>query len=291
MRVQVTAQVDLNQVESTRESYDGDNRALRSEQISEDENHSTQMGGVPGALSNQPPAAATVAVANSAPAQSTAKAANGAPADAAAPTIAVDEPPQSRSSQSTRNYEIDRTIEHTRTAPGSLTRLSVAVVVDDRETIDDKGVRTRAPRDAAELEHLTALVREAVGYNAERGDSVNLVNASFVVQDAIAAAEPTPIWEEGWFRDLVKQGLAALGVLLLVLLVLRPALTKLAANPGFVTSGPIGAGASGLANDSVAIGGRTGGTSAERLQHARSLAQEDPRLVAHVVKQWMDKDE
>lgn len=287
MRVQVTAQVDLNQVESTRESYDGGNRALRSEQISEDASQSALAGGVPGALSNQPPGAATVA----APVPPPQKSANGAaPVDAAATSIAADEPPQNRSSQATRNYEVDRTIEHTRQAPGTLTRLSVAVVVDDRETIDEKGVRTRAPRDTAELEHLTALVREAVGYNAERGDSVNLVNASFVVQDAIAAAEPTPIWEEGWFRDLVKQGLAALGVLLLVLLVLRPALTRLAANPGFVTSSPM-AGGSGLANDSVAIGGRTGGNSAERLQHARSLAQEDPRLVAHVVKQWMDKDE
>jgi len=297
MRVQVAAEIDFTQVESTRETYDGDKRALRSEQVSEDENRSGVAAGVPGALSNQPPGPAVVAQ-QSAPGNgqgtATGTQANGAKAAATAETAAVaDAPPQSRSSQATRNFEVDRTIEHTKQAPGSLRRLSVAVVVDDRETVNEKGEAVRSPRDAAEIEHLTSLVREAVGYDEARGDRVSLINASFVVAEPVVSADPVAMWEEAWFRDLVKQGLAALGVLALILFVLRPALTKLAAGApagGFQMATPAG-GFVEVANDNVTIAPRPGPSSEERLLQARSLAKEDPRLVAHVVKQWMDKDE
>jgi flagellar M-ring protein FliF len=298
MRVQVSAEIDFTRIESTRESYDGDKRVLRSEQVSEDENRSGVAAGVPGALSNQPPGAATVVAqtrtggAGQSGAAAPATNREDVAADAAALATA---PPQSRSTQATRNYEVDRTIEHTRQAPGTLRRLSVAVVVDHRETVGAEGKPVRTPRDAAELEHLTALVRQAVGYDEARGDRVNLVNASFVeAADPPAAAEPVPIWKEAWLQDLVKQVLAGVGVLLLILFVLRPALTRLAAYPAGspIYAGPPSGGAGPLANDSLSLGsGRTGPSPEQRLLQARSVAKEDPRLVAHVVKQWMDKDE
>ncbi|MEQ8992318.1 MAG: flagellar basal-body MS-ring/collar protein FliF [Pseudomonadales bacterium] len=278
VRVQVAAEVDFTQVESTREVFDGDNRALRSEQLAQEERRSGATGGVPGALTNQPPGAATVAAAVPAAAGST-------EAEAVAAT------PLDRNSRSTRNYEIDRTIEHVRQAPASLSRLSVAVVVDDREVVGADGARVREPRPADEIDYLSGLVREAIGYNEARGDRVTLVNASFRQAESLPESEPLPIWQQEWFQPQVKRVLAAVGVLLLMLLVLRPALKGLAQAPAG-TPRLAAAGAAGqLQDDRVQVGGMSGPSPQERLGQVRTLAKEDPRVVAQVVKEWMGKDE
>lgn len=283
MRVQVTADMDFTQVESTRESYDGDRAALRSEQLAEETSRNGIRGGVPGALTNQPPGAATLAELD----------ADGVVLTGEETAEAL---PGSRSSRSTRNYEVDRTIEHTRQAPASLKRLSVAVVVDHREVLRD-GEAVREPRDAAELDYLASLVREAVGFDETRGDSVNLVNASFRALQQDPALEPAPFWEEVWFRDLVKQGLAALGLLIVVLFVVRPALHRLA-QPAPATLGTrdlaaLAAQGGELEDDSLSLGGSRprAVTFDDRLQSARKVATEDPRLAAQVVRQWMRSDE
>ncbi len=130
-RAQVAADVDFTRVESTRESYDPEGSVLRSEQFFEDLSR-TPNGpmGVPGALSNQPPAGG-VAVAGAA----------GIAAPDVAETAGAETPPQNTSRRSTRNFEIDRTVSHTKQAPASLRRLSVAVVVDHKATAGEEGGR------------------------------------------------------------------------------------------------------------------------------------------------------
>jgi flagellar M-ring protein FliF len=286
LRVQVAAEIDFTQVESTRELFDGDNRALRSEQMAQEERRNGSVGGVPGALTNQPPGAAVPSsqIAPTNADEAGANATGAAPAD--------------RNSRSTRNYEIDRTIEHVRQAPASLSRLSVAVVVDDREVVNADGERVREPRSAEEIDYLSGLVREAIGFNEARGDRVTLVNASFQQAELPPVPEPAPFWQEAWFLQLSKQGLAGVGVLLLFLLVLRPALkgltqvpaggARLALAGGGTRSGVV---RGELQNDQVSIGGLPGPSPEERLGQVRTLAKEDPRIVAQVVREWMGKDD
>ncbi|MBN1238758.1 MAG: flagellar M-ring protein FliF [Gammaproteobacteria bacterium] len=282
VRVQVTADVDFTRVESTRETYDPDATVLRSEQVSEERRSDGAAGGVPGALTNQPPDGAAVAVA--------------APATGEAAATAT---PTSSSRRSTRNYEVDRTISHVREAAADLERLSVAVVVDHRSVVGEDGQIQRVPRDADEMQYLTSLVREAVGFDEARGDRVNVVNASF---REIEAPEPLPapaLWQEPWARDLIRQAGAGLGILLLVLLVLRPAVKSLTSLPLHTASTAVLAPPSG--SSSAAAAARDGTSPAEErpgpltlegsLENARRMTQEDPRLVAQVVRQWVHADE
>ncbi len=289
MRVQVTADVDFTQIESTREIFDPDARVLRSEQTSEEETRGGGFGGIPGALSNQPPAAAGVA----------------ARGDGVLRDEIESEMPGSRNLRSTRNFEVDRTISHIREAPGSLRRLSVAVVVDHRPGVDEDGSRTRLPRTAEEMTHFESLVREAVGFDADRGDRVNVVNASFrEIEDVEEVFEPRPLWQEPWVHDLVRQVMAAVAVLLLILLVLRPALKSLAqtgqaaARPPLAIAGDEPSTAGALPNAAQAASGAmapqmlpSGRDAEQELARARQLATEDPRLVAQVVRSWMVTDE
>lgn len=313
MRVQVTAEVDFTQIESTREIYDPD-PVLRSEQVSDEQSVGGLVGGVPGTLTNQPPGAGVVSfgAANpSTPGGATAAGAgtgaaaegNGATlAGATAADTAATATPVNRNRRSTRNYEVDRTIDHVRQAPATLSRLFVAVVVDDRQVVADDGTRSTAPRDAEEMAHLTSLIREAVGLDEARGDRLNVVNASFRGIEPPEAFPAVPLWEEPWVRELVRYGLSALGLLLLVLLVLRPALKNLAALPSpsadGATLGAPGAVAvpglpsPGAAADATALvaGAALPLDPAQSLNRARKIATEDPRLAAQVVRQWMSDD-
>ncbi len=293
LRVQVAADVDFTQVESTRESYDGDKKALRSEQVVEDRDRGTSAaGGIPGALSNTPPAGATVAQPGAGAASGTG---TGVDADATGDG-AVDPVQEHRSS--TRNYELDRTISHTRAAPAKLNRLSVAVVVDDREVTVD-GKTQRKPRSPEEMHRLEQLVKEAVGFDQARGDQVSLINASFeeMAQDAEPLPQPA-LWREPWVRDLAKQVLAGAGVLALVLFVLRPTLRSLS-QPVPALAGAGGGALPGQGSSARALtqeGGQAGGQGDLRLlddhlQRARTIASEDPRLVAQVMRQWVGTDD
>ena len=278
MRAQVAVDMDFTLIEQTQENYEPDPTAVRSEQISEE----MRVGagapqGIPGALSNQPPGAATVPETTEAPAQ--------APEGAAK----AEQKPENTSRRSIRNYELDRTISHTRQAPGRIKRISVAVVVDHRTTVDASGEETSQPRTAEEMARITALVREAVGFNEQRGDTVQVVNTPFFVTPE-AEVEPVPeppIWEQPWVWDVGKQVLGALGVLLLVFGVLRPVMRSLAAKapppPPPAPTGPAGV--------VMAEGGNAALAPPQNnqvyLDSARSMVQEDPKRVAQVVKTWV----
>ncbi|MBK8993009.1 MAG: flagellar M-ring protein FliF [Gammaproteobacteria bacterium] len=217
-KAEVTADVDFTAVEQTDEIYNPDLPALRSERRLDEQRVPGDAGaGIPGALSNQPPVAgAAPEVVTGAPA--------GEPAAAAAP--------RNVRTESTRNYEVDRSLSHTRHQVGNVRRLTVAVVLDDRVRVNaESGERENLSWDDASLERVTTLVRDAVGYDPARGDSVNVVNAAFFDLPATESElEAVPFWQQDWFLPVVRQALAALLVLAVLLAVVRPVLRSLSSN-------------------------------------------------------------
>jgi len=275
VRAQVVAEVDFTQMEKTEEMFNPKSLALRSEQINEERNRLSGAQGVPGALSNQPPGPGI------APEQA------GPYFDDDASGGGVNS-----STQATRNYELNKTISHTRLPTASLRRLSIAVVVDNSlvavPTGEDQAEGTTAPK---ELERVTQLVKEAVGFNEIRGDTVRIINAAF---QHPPEPEPLPeeaIWEQAWVWDLV---------LTLIFVVLRPAMTKLTALPMGMTTAMEGGvaalpgGARGAVDDIDEYGEPVklpGPGEYERtLEAARGMVQKDPKRVAQVVKKWVAED-
>ncbi|NHA13368.1 flagellar basal-body MS-ring/collar protein FliF [Thioalkalivibrio sp. XN279] len=286
-RAQVAADVDFTMVESTHETWDPEGQVLRSEQLSEDMNGAADMpAGVPGALSNQPPPAG-IAVPGA-----------NLPEGGVAAETGVSPGPQSTSRRSTRNYEVDRTVSHVRQAPASLRRLSVAVVVDHRPVAGEEGTGS-APLSEEELAHISGLVREAVGFDAERGDSVNVVSASFMPGAEYEAVAQPELWREPWVADLAKQVLLAVLALIALPLVLRPMLKNLSQQgPRPAAALPAAAGAPALpaAASAGALPGAVASAPArptnsqDSLKVAQDMSREDPKRVAQVVRQWVATD-
>jgi flagellar M-ring protein FliF len=314
VRAQVVAQVDSSTTEQASEDYKPGSQIVRSEQQSETSSRDgAQSGGVPGALSNQPPASgvAQAPPPNKAPAP--APAAGGAAAQATADAGAtVSSAPDNLSTQSTKNYEIDRTVAYTRQPAGQLKRLTVAVVVDDMPVIgkDGKAAKGR-PLTDAELTHITTLVKDAVGFDQARGDSVNVVNASFRTEVAPAETEleKVPMWETPLFRDMAKLGAGLIVLLVLALAVLRPMIKALmpSAQSRGLLAGPGGTVSIGSGGGEAAYtggmpqhgqeGGAIGSPAApqipydQQITNARALVNQDPKRVAQVVRNWVSVDE
>lgn len=199
VRAQVTADMDFTRIESTNEIYDP-TTVLRSEQTTQDiTNRGAGAGQAPGALVAQPPQQGALAVNQ----------------DPAAP---VDNIPDRESTKETRNYEVNKTISHTRRVPGTIQKLSVAVVVD--YVLNDNGERIAL--DQARIDQITALVREAIGFSAERGDTVQIINSPFIAPDPIEPIPEPGLFEQAWVWELGRGLLAALAVLALIFTVLRP---------------------------------------------------------------------
>ncbi|MFC3609041.1 flagellar basal-body MS-ring/collar protein FliF [Stutzerimonas tarimensis] len=317
-KAEVSADVDFSAVESTSETFNPDQPALRSEQSLNEQRQSSQgPQGIPGALANQPPGAAA------APEQTGGQAAAGAVAPGQ-PLVdingqqiidpATGQPmlapfPSDRREQATRNYELDRSISHTRQQQGRLRRLSVAVVVDDQVRINAAGEAVRTPWNAEELARFTRLVQDAVGFDASRGDSVSVINTPFMADNFEEFGE-IPFYSQPWFWDIVKQVLGVLFILVLVFGVLRPVLKNLTSTAapgnnvaadgnGDVDLGDMGGGLDGgLRNDRVSLSGPQNimlpspseGYDAQ-LNAIKSLVAEDPGRVAQVVKEWINADE
>ncbi|HEX8593335.1 MAG TPA: flagellar basal-body MS-ring/collar protein FliF [Pseudomonas sp.] len=316
-KAEVSANVDFSAVESTAESFNPDQPALRSEQ-SVNEQRSTSSGaqGVPGALSNQPPGPATAP-------QTTGGAAGGAAAaiapgqplldangqqimDPATGQPALAPYPADKRVQSTKNFELDRSISHTKQQQGRLTRLSVAVVVDDQVKINPaNGETTRNPWSAEDLNRFTRLVQNAVGFDASRGDTVSVVNVPFSAERGETIPD-IPFYSQPWFWDIVKQAMGVIFILVLVFGVLRPVLNNITNGKSKQLAGYDddmgGMGGMGggdeLSNDRVSLGGPQSillpspseGYDAQ-LNAIKSLVAEDPGRVAQVVKEWINTDE
>jgi len=294
VRAQVSVDLDFSHTEKASETYDPDHPALRSEQTrSEQRRGDGSDGGVPGALSNQPPDVAAqptaarpgrgAGVAAAASAAATAKTRASAPTDV--------------SSSATRNYELDRTISHVSDPAGRLRRLTVAVLVDDRVADGAKGAAKGVPFTAQEMQRLTELTKNAVGFDAARGDSVSVINQPFQpAPDDQAAPAALPFWQRPGMPDLIKQGLGVLIALVVAFGLLRPLLRGVFRGAAPMTlPAPAPAGLSVRIDDAPEEGGaRLDAPSAQdyeqRVQMARRIVDNDPRQVAQVVKNWVGED-
>jgi flagellar M-ring protein FliF len=286
VRAQVVADVELSTTEEAREQYRPDSQIVRSEQTAEESSRNgAGPQGVPGALTNQPP---TPGVAL--PPGATAPNAQGQAANANAQPTTTPSPPDNTSKQSTRNYEIDRTVAYTRQPAGRLKRLTVAVLVDNLRTTDDDGNVTETALTPEQLENMTKLVKDAVGFDQARGDSVNVVNASFKgeLKPEDVQEETIPLWERPLVRDLAKLLAGLIVLLVLVLMVLRPLIRGLLAQPR-IAYAPAALPEGGSLSPARGAGQQLDYDG--QISQARSLVTQDAARVAQVVKTWVGNDE
>lgn len=287
VRAQVVADLDFAMVEQTAETYKPNpapaEAAIRSQQSSETSGDAGKpASGVPGALSNQPPGAASAPItATGSPAGTTAAAALAGPG---------------AHKESTVNFEVDKTIQHVRQPVGNIKRLSVAVVVNHRKA-GGKDAKAK-PLSAAEMAQLQNLVKEAMGYNQARGDTLNVVNAAFSVgeEEEIPA---TPLWKDpgnlALAKEIGKNLLIAALLFYLVFGVIRPILRDLtqpahAAGHHAGEEGEEGEEVAQISPEAMARATQAAGYE-ENLKAAKELAKQDPRVVASVVKDWVGAGE
>ncbi len=304
IRAKVAADIDFTQSEATAETYapnqNPGSAAMRSQQTmaSRDGSGATDAaGGIPGALSNQPPA--TV----SAPINGTAQATQ------AAGAASANAGPGATSSrqESVTNYEVDRTVKVTRNQTGTIRRLSVAVLVNQKQSAGDDGKPVSTPLSAMELQSIEALVKQAVGFNAERGDSVQVVNAAFTKRPDVAEPD-VPLWKDPDTLSLAKDLGKQFGFVLLALIILmkfiRPALQAM--KKPEAPAAPAGSKVDETVDEALnlpapeeksAIAGNTAllsgnpeqGLGMTIAQHnALQLARTDPMAVATVVRNWVN---
>lgn len=286
VKAQVSADIDFSQVESTSEQHrpnqGGEPGTIRSQQIVEDGAAPVaQPAGVPGAVSNQPPATGSAPI-------------NGDPGTLGVASAADKAGAVRR--ESVVNYEVDKTVKVVREASGQVRRLSAAVVINHRTVTDRAGRETATPIPPEQLEQMTALVRETIGFNRERGDSVNLVNAAFSV-DKPAEEAPVAWWLQSDNQELARTlawplGMVALG-LLVVLGMVRPGI-KAIRSPGRPADARSPKALNALVNETPERPGLPMPTpqeitaEQERISDAKRLALENPMAVANIVKGWVN---
>jgi len=288
VRAQVSAELDFSQVESTSEQHRPNQgtepSAVRSQQVVEDGRPGqAQPAGVPGATTNQPPATGTAPI--NAPA---------APLGVAGSTDSAGNVRR----ESVTNFEVDRTVRVVREATGTIRRLSAAVVVNHRSTTDPRNGKVSSVAIPPEqIEQMTALVRETIGFNSERGDSVNLVNAPFSEVKPVEAE--TPAWwalpdNQALLRDMaLPAGMVLLGLLIFMGMV-RPGLKLMktpATPPAPAPEAPQLSTVLDETPERPALPVPEPDpvvTPDKRLEQARRLALENPVAVANIVKGWVN---
>ncbi|MBL8328400.1 MAG: flagellar M-ring protein FliF [Rubrivivax sp.] len=290
LRATVTADVDFSESLQVSEQYrpnqGSEPAAVRTTQSSESTGSTPgQPSGVPGAQSNQPPVPAS------------------APINGAAQRLQPAQGGGANNSrrESTTQFEVDKTQRTTRSATGTVKRLSVAVVVNHRTTVDPKGKSNATPLTDGEIEKLTALAQQGIGYSKDRGDTVRVINAPFR-SDVAPKAEEIPLWQQPWVQDLLRAAVLPAGLgfvaLLIVMTLIRPALKTLNAPPPVITTPgsqittvvddatplPVPGADAPLALEAPALGGT-------QLERARALAKQNPAAVANIVRGLMSGEE
>ncbi|HEY4092748.1 MAG TPA: flagellar basal-body MS-ring/collar protein FliF [Luteibacter sp.] len=300
VRAQVFADLDFSSTEKASETFNHDNPALRSEQTSSDtRTDPASNGGVPGALSNQPP--------NAGGNPTAANPAAGKPAapGQAATTQTAQSPTQQQQS-ATRNYELDRTVSHVTDPAGKVARLTVAVVVDNKTVPDKDGKTKSVPFTPEELQRLTELTKNAVGFSSARGDSVSVINEPFHGVTAEDAPQSPALWERPGMLDLIKQGLGVMVALIVGFFVLRPMLKGLlkpapVTEQGMALAGPMPTVSVMVDDDDMSPERSRGGSHVQlgapallayeqKVGLAKRMAAENPKQVAQVVKSWVSDD-
>lgn len=296
VKAQVSANIDFTAMETTQEFYNPETQVIRSEQLQEEsaDLNSNSASVEPGTVSPLPPA-------------------DQATDDGA--LTSSDNNRQTRTS-SMRNYEIDRSVSHTRTVPGAIDQLSVAVLVDlnanslvggaeGEETATE--VTPVSPEEIqGRIDRFTQLVKDAVGFNEARGDTVSVINEAFFVAELPEIAE-TPMWQQSWFISTLKQVGAGLVVLVLIFGVLRPALKSVVsgqASAGRITPAlPGSATAEDFPDDQVHLSGNSPEQGAvlaagnapaisydDNLARAQTLVMQEPNRAARMIQHWLENE-
>lgn len=299
----VSVDMDFAQTEQASETYGPQPAIVRSEQLSESGNLSasnTNAQGVPGSASNTPTPANTAAPAApangaAAPAQQTAAASGG-----------------QSTRNSVRNYEIDRTLTHTRQATPRIRRVTAAVLVDNMAGTPGAAGKPAASRalNDAELKRIETLVQQAIGFDQQRGDVVSVVNAPFAPATIDAPDTSVPVWQDPRNMNIARLALGGLAVLGLIIFVLRPAFKSMLSPRGANSTALVPAGAGGQIMPTVtaemvdedqvpvklspAYSPKPALPPApgfdQKLQAAREVASNDPKRVAQVVREMVASD-
>lgn len=282
VRAQVTADVDFSRTERAEEIYKPNNIAteaasIRSQQKSDSMSANRPESGVPGALSNRPPAAAE------------------APVDVAAGEgDTKNQVPVDTRSESTTNYELDKTIQHTRQSVGRINRLSAAVVINYRGKMDEAGNLIHEPLAAEEIEKINSLVKQAMGFDENRGDTLTVTNSQFnILEEEIAEI---PFWKQPDMillaKEIGKQLIIAALVLFFLLKILKPFLKTLLPPPPPPPPAPLQATAGLEESNNLALSHQQEVVSHEQnITRAKQLALNEPIIVANVIKEWVSDNE
>lgn len=287
---QVDVTMDFTAVEQTQRRYNPDLPAVRSEMVVEENSVGSIAAGIPGAVSNQPPLDANI------PEQA---GGNGQVAPV----------PGRTTKESTRNYELDTTISHTKQQTGVIRRLSVSVAVDYLQTTGEDGTVTSEARSPEELLSIRRLLQGGIGFDVTRGDSLEVVSMPFSRIDT-GMEEELPLWEQPFFMPLVKWVMGGLVVIALIFAVIRPMLSRLI-NPEDGQAGDDFDADEGLdlGDDTInmlsqefdegQVGFAPDGSlmlpdlhkDEDVLKAVRALVANEPELSAQVVKGWLMQDE
>ena len=284
LRASVTADVDFSQTEATSEEFKPNQGAdasisIRSQQTTEQGGGAgaTLASGVPGAASNQPPIAAT------APLTGASQPLQGAPTGSSSGSGGRRE--------AVTNYEVDKTVRVTKSASGNIKRLNAAVVVNNRSVTDVKGKTTQVPLGADEIDKLTALVRESIGFSKERGDSVKVINAPFKV-DPVAGRETSSFWKSPELIDVIRAAALPVGLAVVAVLVffglVRPAVkSTFSARPAQL--GRTGTRVDAVVDDDASYPPPQLAAPGylRQIEGAKALAKENPAAVAGIVRGWV----
>jgi flagellar M-ring protein FliF len=289
VRATVTADMDYTVTEETRENYDPQKTAVRSEQTSNEMRKSGDGAeGIPGALSNQPPGTSGAPVI---PGAATPGNPLTPPNAAAGAAGAVSSGPTSSAQRSTRNFEVDRTLSYVKQPVGTLKRLNVGVVLDDWQKVDADGKVTTSPMSDTDIKRFTQLIKESIGLKGDRGDQINVMNQAFKSDAVVPPVDGLPLWQQPWLIKLGKQIVGAALVLVVAFLVLRPLMKSLTKSSGRSSA----ASREDLDGDTLSLSGqgkaiKLSPSFEQQIAAARTLVGQDPRRAAQVVKDWVSAD-
>lgn len=287
---QVDVSMDFTAVEQTQRRYNPDLPAVRSEMVVEENSVGSVAAGIPGAISNQPPLDANIPE-------------NALGNGQVAPV------PGRTTKESTRNYELDTTISHTKQQTGVIRRLSVSVAVDYQQSTAEDGTVNSEARSQEELLSIRRLLQGGIGFDVTRGDSLEVVSMPFSRIDA-GDIEELPLWEQPFFMPILKWVMGGLVVITLIFAVIRPMLSKLI-NPADSQAGDDFDADEGLdlGDDTInmlssefdagQVGFAPDGSlmlpdlhkDEDVLKAVRALVANEPELSAQVVKGWLLQDE
>ena len=289
---QVDIAMDFTNVEETQRRYNSDLPALRSEMKVEDTTIGGMLGGIPGALTNQPPLESEI------------------PENAVGGGNAKKAMPSRKHAESTRNYELDEAISYTKQQTGVIRRVSVSVALDYLTTVPAEGEPTQTPRSVAEIANIRRLLQGSIGFDIQRGDAIEVITLPFARADMGEVIEP-PMWEQPWFLKISKLVMGALVIIVLIVAVVRPMLKRLIypeqtpddyGDKSLDTHIDLGDETMDMLTsefDAGAVGFAPDGSlqlpdlhrDEDVLKAVRALVANEPELSSQVVKSWLNEDE